>query len=132
MAKHILNVIPAMILLCSAPTRAAEEQSSVSTALGANARYEIVQSELVARATFRLDRVCGYVSQMVTGEDNRELWRPTLIQNKPPCTADGRIRYQLFSSGLMVRQTYLMNTDNGVTWRLVADTGSNLFWEKLP
>ena len=132
MAKNVLQIIPSMIFFCATPTWAAENQSSVSTTLGANARYEIVQSELAAKVTLRVDRVCGNVYQMVatTGGDN--LWQLIPMANKPTCPADGRIRYQLFSSGLSVRYTYLMNTDSGATWKLVADAQDDVFWQKLP
>lgn len=132
MPKHILRIITASIVLWSAPTWAAENQSAVSTSLGANARYQIVQSELVARVTFRVDRVCGAVSQIVADEGGENFWQAVPMDNPPACVADGRIRYQLFTSGLSVRFTYLMNTDNGATWRLVANSQDNPFWQKLP
>lgn len=131
MSKHILRVIPASIIFLSAPTWAAEHQSSVSTSLGANARYEIVQSELVAMVTLRVDKVCGAVHQMIESKDGVNIWQFTPMENKPTCTADGRIRYQLFSSGIAVRYTYLMNTDNGSTWQLVNDSKYDLFWKKI-
>ena len=132
MRRHILRVIPASIILFATPSWAAENQSSVSTSLGANARYQIVQSELVARVTFRVDRVCGAVSQIVADERDENSWQAVPMENPPTCVADGRIRYQLFTSGLSVRFTYLMNTDNGATWRLVANSQDNPFWQKLP
>jgi hypothetical protein len=130
--RHILRAIPASIILFATPSWAAENQSSVSTSLGANARYQIVQSELVARVTFRVDRVCGAVSQIVADERDENSWQAVPMENPPTCVADGRIRYQLFTSGLSVRFTYLMNTDNGATWRLVANSQDNPFWQKLP
>ncbi len=132
MRRHILRAIPASIILFATPSWAAENQSSVSTSLGANARYQIVQSELVARVTFRVDRVCGAVSQIVADERDENSWQAVPMENPPTCVADGRIRYQLFTSGLSVRFTYLMNTDNGATWRLVANSQDNPFWQKLP
>ncbi len=30
------------------------------------------------------------------------------------------------------RYTYLMNTDNGTTWVIVADSNDNLAWQELP
>lgn len=130
--KRSFALAVSAILFFSSSTWAAENQSSVSSSIGVNARYEIVQSELVAKATFRVDRVCGIVSQMVSAPNGRTLWQPIPMEDKPTCTADARIRYQLFSSGLTVRYTYLMNTDNGTTWVLVADSNENLVWQKMP
>jgi hypothetical protein len=66
--KRTFALIVSAILFFPSSTWAAENQSSVSTSLGSNARYQIVQSELVARVTFRVDRVCGAVSQIVANE----------------------------------------------------------------
>jgi hypothetical protein len=119
-------------ILLPAPTWAADNENSVSSSIGSNARYEIVQSELVAKATFRLDRVCGNVSQMVDAVNGQNVWHNIPILDKPPCTADGRIRFQLFSSKFTVKYTYLINTDNGNTWQLRSDSQENLVWQKLP
>jgi len=40
------------------------------------------------------------------------------IISLPKCTADGKIRYQLFTSGLAARLTFLLNTDSGKAWQL--------------
>jgi len=130
--KRTFALIVSAILFFPSSTWAAEKQSSVSTSLGSNARYQIVQSELVARVTFRVDRVCGAVSQIVANERDENFWQAVPMENPPTCVADGRIRYQLFTSGLAVRFTYLMNTDNGDTWRLVANSQDKPFWQKLP
>ena len=132
MNKHILRAIPASILLFSAPTWAAGNQSSVSTTLATKSRFEIVQSELAAKITLRVDKVCGVVSQMVTTDEGGNLWQYIPMENKPACTSDGRIRFQLFTSGMAARYTYLMNTDTGATWLLVTSSQDNLFWQKLP
>jgi hypothetical protein len=40
------------------------------------------------------------------------------ILGLPKCNADGKVRYQLFTSGLAARHTLLMNTDTGKTWQI--------------
>ena len=40
------------------------------------------------------------------------------VVSLPKCVSDGKIRYQVFASGLAARHTFLINTDNGKTWRL--------------
>jgi hypothetical protein len=89
-----------------------------TSTINTNARYEIVQSSLAAKWTFRIDRVCGNVSQLVSTQRDTTAWEPMIIYNMAKCSNDGKIRYQLFTSGLAARHTFLMNTENGKTWLL--------------
>lgn len=103
------------------------EQSPQSTTLPEAARYEVVQSGLVARWTFRLDRYCGNVAQLVTAQSGAFTWEDMLIEGLPQCAASPRARYQIFTSGLLVRVTVLLDTSNGRAWYLAQD-GDLPFW----
>jgi hypothetical protein len=96
-----------------------------STAISNQARYEIVQSSLAARFTFRVDKVCGNISQLVVTANDKPLWESMSVIKLPKCNNDGKIRYQLFLSGLAARHTFLMNTDNGKTWQIRSFTNKN-------
>ena len=103
-----------------------------SSTLAPNARYEIVQSHLAAKWTFRLDRVCGFVSQLVKMRDGGTAWEAMPIRKLPNCVDDSARHYQLFSSSLAAGYTFLMNTDTGTTWVLTTDNnGKNesTLWE---
>lgn len=89
-----------------------------STTLGSQSRYEIVQSTLAARWTFRLDKVCGNIGQLVTSKNDGVTWQSMLVVGLPKCQSDSKIRYQLFTSGLAARHTFLLNTENGKTWQI--------------
>jgi hypothetical protein len=119
------------ILSLSSAAWGAENQSAASTSLGSSARYEIVQSELSAKNTFRLDKFCGSVAQLVKDKDDQISWQSMPIEPKLPCAADNRNHYQLFTSGLAVKFTFLMNTDNGTTWQLVVDSNQDISWQML-
>lgn len=92
--------------------------SHISSTLGSQARYEIIQSTLAARWTFRLDRICGNISQVVTAQSENMTFERTPVLNLPKCIPDGKIRYQIFTSGLAAMHTYLINTDTGKAWQL--------------
>ena len=109
-------------VICNAQTRDSVAHSS--TTLGQQARYEIVQSTLAARWTFRVDRVCGTISQLASTANDGVIWEPMLVLGLPKCTPDGKVRYQLFTSGLAARHTFLMNTENGKTWQVRTSTDS--------
>lgn len=81
------------------------------------ARYEIVSSTLAARYTFKLDRFCGEVSQIVQNQENELAWQDLLVSGLPPCQTDDQVRYQLFVSGIAARFTFLLNTETGKTWQ---------------
>jgi hypothetical protein len=91
-----------------------------------------VQSHLAAKWTFRLDRACGFVSQLVNTRAGGTAWEAMPIQKLPNYADDTARRYQLFSSSLAARDTFLMNTDTGTTWVLTTDNkGENetMLWE---
>ena len=98
-----------------------EQSSDVHqwTAVPSNARFEIVQSELEAKWTFRLDRFTGHVSQLVrtTEDDNR--WEAMPIVEDPQVASPNRPRFQIFTSGISAKHTFMIDTDTGRTWRLV-------------
>ena len=114
-------------MLCQAQPR--DPVSHNSSTVGGQARYEIVQSALAARWTFRLDRVCGNVSQVVLTKSETMTFENMLILGLPKCNPDGKIRYQLFTSGIAARHTYLLNTDTGKAWQvqLLKDKEGNDF-----
>ncbi len=117
--KKIIALLATLIFVpCLAQNR--DTVIHNSTSVGSQARYELVQSSLAARWAFRLDRVCGVVSQVVISKSENMTFEPMLVFGLPKCVPDGKIRYQLFTSGLAARHTYLLNTDNGKAWQIQA------------
>lgn len=109
-----------------------------SSTIPQSARYEIVQSHLAAKWTFRLDRSCGKVAQLVSTNNGGMTWENMYIEGWIGCGSVVKDEYikpkfQLFSSSLAAKHTFLMNTDNGNTWILVSKTktdGNNTYsWE---
>jgi hypothetical protein len=104
-----------------------------------DARFEIVQSQLAARWTFRLDRYAGRVWRLVTSEEYDSEWQAMEVV-QPPAASGSRPRFQLFASGLASRFLFLIDTDTGRTWQLSPAVrrlpdGSDeelLRWEPLP
>jgi hypothetical protein len=111
-----------LTVLVSQPLVAQEKEVKIHSAtfVGSQSRYEIIQSTLAARWTFRLDKVCGNVGQMVKTKADGITWEPMVIVSLPNCQPDGKNRYQLFTSGLAARHTFLLNTATGKTWQIRA------------
>ncbi|NUU04233.1 hypothetical protein [Herbaspirillum robiniae] len=85
-----------------------------------NARYEIVQSPMAARWTFKLDRHTGGVWQLVATSDNGLTWEGMVVVQPPTVNSPSKPRFQLFTSGIAARYTFLLDTETGRTWQLTA------------
>ncbi len=96
------RMIPIAFTFLSASVTAQNKDANIhtSTTVGNQGRYEIIQSTLAARWTFRLDKVCGNIGQLVSTKNEGLTWEPMLIMGLSKCHSDGKIRYQLFTSGL--------------------------------
>ena len=102
------------------PSPAHQQTSSIP-----GARFEIIQSSLAAKWTFRLDRYTGRVWQLVTTKDEDNAWEEMLVFDIPKLQAATRPRFQLFSSGLASRHTFLLDSNSGKTWTLTTSKGAN-------
>lgn len=84
-----------------------------------NARYAIVQSTVVVRDTFRLDRYTGRIHRIVKEEDGTLVWEEMVVHERPKLQTASTPRFQLFLSGTSVRHTYLLDTSTGDTWQVM-------------
>lgn len=96
--------------------------SHAASTLPEDARFEIVQSQLAAKWTFLLDRKCGAVSQLVRTQDDDNAWEQMIVVGLRDCKPDGPARFQIFSSSLAARHTFLIDTSTGRTWTLTSYT----------
>lgn len=96
------------------PSPASQQTSSI-----AGGRYEILQSPLVAKWTFRLDKYAGRVWQLVKTKEDDTAWEEMPLYSPITVSAPNRPRFQLFTSGLAARHTFLIDTESGKTWILV-------------
>jgi hypothetical protein len=95
-------------------------------------RFQIVQSEFGVRFTFNIDKYTGSVFQLVKSESGLT-WQiieaevQDFDEKKP-----NQVNYQIFTSGLGIRYTFLINVNTGITWQLTEDSESgDLFWSTL-
>lgn len=89
------------------------------------ARFEIVQSPLAAKWSFRLDRFSGRVWQLVHTKDEGNTWEEMIFVGLPKPQVSTRARFQLFTSGLAARHTFLLDSDSGKTWVLFTAKARN-------
>jgi len=82
-------------------------------------RFEIVQSPLAAKWTFRLDRFAGEVCQLVETADKHLTWEEMKVLDLPSVDPlQKRVRFQIFTSPLAARHTYLIDLMSGKAWRV--------------
>ena len=97
----------------------------------ATTQFEIIQSELTAKGTYMIDKYTGSVYQMVQG-DKGLFWQKIFAElHSNDKINEGKVNYQLFTSGLAIRMTYLINVNTGATWELAEDEEIGLFWGAL-
>jgi hypothetical protein len=92
------------------------------TASPPNARFQIVQSDIAAKWTFRLDRFTGQVDQLVRTNQGDSAWEGMPVKALPTVLSPAKAHFQLFTSGIAARHTFLLDTDTGKTWSLVTTT----------
>jgi hypothetical protein len=113
--KHVAAVI---LLLTLSGNLLAQQTSDIhqQTTAPAGARFEIVQSELAAKWTFRLDRFTGRISQLVKAASGGNAWEDMIILGLPSTTGTPHAKFQIFTSGLAARHTFLIDVETGRTW----------------
>lgn len=119
-SKPILLFLLVCVLSSLTSLAFSEVRSDVhqSTKMPSDARFEIIQSPLAVRWTFRLDRYTGHVSQLVKTQDEGFAWEPMLVYELPEVSKPSTPRFVIFTSGLAARFTLLMDFDTGQTWVL--------------
>ena len=93
------------------------------TAIPNDSRFELIQSTLAAKHTFLIDKFNGECSVIRNDPELGLFWVKIL---KRPHSLDiiinkNKVNYQLFTSGLAAKHTFLINVDTGASWRLVQD-----------
>ncbi len=113
-------VVLAILVVLPDAVRAQEvSHSHQQTTASANARFEIVQSQLAALWTFRLDRFTGRVAQLVKTTNDANTWEEMEVIGLPLISSPSRPRFQIFTSGLTARHTFLLDSESGETWAII-------------
>jgi hypothetical protein len=102
-----------------------ETKPSNATSPPQNARYEVVQSSLAAKWTFLLDRFTGRVFQLVRTPTDGVAWEVMAALRLPNIANPTQARFQLFTSGIAARHTFLIDTSTGASWSLVSSIQKN-------
>jgi|SaaInlStandDraft_2_1057019.scaffolds.fasta_scaffold368307_1 hypothetical protein len=122
------NCLLAIIILSLTSALGWAQEASpppVSSHPPTDARYTIIQSPLAGKWQFRLDRFAGYVYQIVKTSSGGTSWERMPVVGLPSRRSGNKPHYQIFTSGLAARHTFLLNTDSGKSWVLTSQTSSD-------
>ena len=117
----VVTLVASSLAIAQESPKPVHQQTSVPP----NARFEVVQSTLVARLTFRLDRFTGRVWQLVRTKADDNAWEETAVLERPAPPASPRPHFQIFTSGFVARHTFLVDTDTGRSWLVVTSKRKN-------
>jgi len=101
--------------------------SASAPALGA--RYEVIQSPINIRDTFRFDRWTGLTDILVGKDDAALVWHQVNHEDVTPVSATGP-RFQLTLSAVAAKGAYLLDTTTGRTWILLGNDAA-LAWRPI-
>ena len=124
--KRLFLILILASLVCHGWTQ--ETNNHQYSSAPENSRFQIVQSEQGARFTFNIDKYTGSVFLLVQGKSG-VTWQ--LIDSEEQLydeTIPNQVNYQLFTSALGIRYTFLININTGITWQLVEDKKTNVYW----
>lgn len=132
MKKRVVIAIMLLHLLAmnlSARNWSEESHNHQTSTIPSTSRYEIVQSELGARVTLKVDKYLGQTYLLVEDSNERLRWQLIEAEKQPNDTYTlGKVNYQVFTSGLGMRFTFLLNVNSGITWQLTEDSIYGMFW----
>ena len=131
---YALVLVSALTLFNNpAAAQSGERPVNERTTPAPDGRFEILQSALAARITLRVDRFTGITDQLVERPDSALSWRPMLrLSHRDPDTrVVGRANYQVFTSGIEAKLTFMININSGATWQLKEDPKEGWFWDPI-
>jgi hypothetical protein len=100
------------------------------TRMPENARFAILQSQITGKGTYLLDGYLGKVWEAASSSQSGPMiWQDLEVKHQDLDTRqeDNRVNYVLFSSGIAVKFTFLVNTRTGASWQLQESGGVRVF-----
>lgn len=130
--KRITKYVASICFIILTSTVFGQTTSSNQATSLCGGQWEFFMSEIAVKLTFKIDKFSGEVYQLVELKNKALAWQLVTKQGSSlDIKKDMAINYQLFSSGIGIRHTYLINTNSGLTWQLVNDKEGSLFFQLI-
>ena len=109
-----------------------QQSGSNQTTSLCGGRWELFMSEIAAKISFKIDKYSGDVFNLVQQKNGALTWQLVKKEySSKGIRIPDTINYQLFSSSLAIRYTFLINTNTGFTWQLVTDKNGDYLFEAV-
>lgn len=106
-----------------------DRQNSVKTNTESG-RWEVIQSPILRKLTIKLDKFTGKTYQLVSTSGDNVEWEEIYWNGQANVKDYNTINYQIYMSGIMARDSFLVNIQTGETWRLITyGPYEKLYWE---
>lgn len=123
------KILVFLIVILSTIHIHAQDNQAVTTEMN-DARFEVIQNPNIRKYTFCLDKVEGNVFLLVQTKSGSSTWQQMDVYPKDD-TKYTEPTYQIFISGLVAADTFLINTKTGRIWMLVQGSNDNILWEEM-
>ena len=101
------------------------------TSVPNNTPYSIIQSEISANMTFRLNKYTGEVLRMLDGNKGPYWLQVRREKHSKDIQKKGTVNYQIFTSGLNTQMIYLLNVNTGITWYISENSKLGYFFKAI-
>ena len=119
-----------MFTLLLFPMMAIEYNQAVKTA-APDGRFEIVQSEIIRKNTFKIDKCTGRIWMLCSSNAGVSWWSEMYREDYSQEDYKNGINFQIFMGGMMARDCFVMDVNNGKTWMLTESDTGILRWRKM-
>ena len=127
------KILLLMVLCFITLTNSAIENTKAVKTSTEGGRYELVQSEIMRKCFFKLDKYTGDVYQLVKKNDGGKTWQKMdVIGLSYDTIKENTINFQIFMGGIAASDCFIINIHTGATYILYTDTESGtLFWSRV-
>ena len=116
------TVLLFMFCMMALMLNAQKNFSSVKTSVEGG-RWEIVQSEIARRDTYKIDKYKGDVYMFVKKKNGEYTWQKlNRVGEDYDKIEDGKINFQLFLGSISAQDKFLININTGETWQIYEDS----------
>jgi hypothetical protein len=117
------------VILTSVSSAVQERSASTPSVVPDPARYQVVQSLILAKLTFRLDRFTGATWQFAKKAGDGYTWQQIRrIDVINDTKLNSKVIYQIFLSAIRALVTVLINTNTGASWVITEDPKEGIVW----
>lgn len=132
--KKLLLCILALAFFAQAFAQSSVNVETAVSTSTTGGRYEFLQSTIVRKSSFLLDKYSGRIWQMVKDRNDNTTFESVYREQSSKEVASSKINFQLYMGGMMAKDCFLIDLNNGTVWQLLQDPSDGtvffgIIWE---